>query len=83
MVGEGRPQLAAVLFWAIVGGRRRALSREGLGDPGGQKDARLPPKLPKIIGKPMKRQFLVCFQVRGAPREGQGDPGARRRPSYP
>ena len=26
------------------------------------------------------RQFLVCFQARGAPGEGQGDPGVRRRP---
>ena len=29
------------------------------------------------------RQFLFCFQVRGAPGEGQGDPGARRRPEDP
>ena len=29
------------------------------------------------------RQFLVCFQARGAPGEGQGDPGARRRPEDP
>ena len=28
-------------------------------------------------------QFLVCFQVRGAPGEGQGDPGARRGPEDP
>ena len=26
------------------------------------------------------RQFLVCFQARGAPGEGQGNPGARGRP---
>jgi hypothetical protein len=30
-----------------------------------------------------KRQFLVCFQVMGAPGEGQGDLGARGRPEDP
>jgi hypothetical protein len=29
------------------------------------------------------RQFVVCFQARGAPGGGQGDPGARGRPEDP
>ena len=40
-------------------------------------------KLPYEEPKGLIRQFLVCFQARGAPGEGQGDPGARRRPEDP
>ena len=40
-------------------------------------------RLERAFEKAFIRQFLICFQARGAPREGQGDPGARRRPDYP
>ena len=33
-------------------------------------------------GSGKEEQFLVCFQVRGNPRDGQGDPGAMGRPDY-
>ena len=36
--------------------------------------------LHSLIHIAASRQFLVCFQARGAPGEGQGKPGAKGRP---